>query len=237
MINFERGFRRTTWVLSSCLALVVFVFVASDWPLESDDWRNAGEPEPDWQTSVNTYVLYDSKYYKFTMTSDFQDWSTLQISKSYPEGATDIIKNHIDHDVAYMTRNKLWNEIEKTSILKTDQNKVGQTPLTAAGPADEISFIYIRASQTRSSSVYTRKQILRAEALGKLAPEEKELLAHMREKDAFPSPISVRRYAVISLLSFFGTVIASSAIAFSIPWIVFFLLRWVFWGFKDDSKV
>jgi hypothetical protein len=207
-MNFERGFRRITWVVSLGVALVVFAIMISDAPHESESWRNAGEPGPDWQTSVKISVLHGSRYYLFTMSPDFTDWSTLQIYKNDPEGATEIIKNQIDRDVASITRNNRWKELEKL-------------PASEPAPEDDISFLYIPASQTRTSTVYTRKQILQAENAGKLTPEGKKMLLHAREKKRFPPPISEPRYTLLSWIRFSGYVAASGAVAFSIPWVAF----------------
>ena len=207
-MNLGRGFSRITWVVS--ISLFVFVlaltFLIGGGVPKSDEWQNAGEPQPVGDPIVFTFFKGQNYILSEVSGGDKTPW---EIQKE--------IKDALD---------KVADEdFEKADKLRKAEGEKLKVKLEGK---DTISYIYFRSPGEGSSTLYSRKEILRAEASDTLTRGEKALLADLRKTYNFPK--SVSRYTFKDLVEWGATVILVSVI---IPWGIFFLLRWIARGFRN----
>jgi hypothetical protein len=105
-----------------------------------------------------------------------------------------------------------------------EYNFLDETPVQG-----NVVYVYQPVSKTTPSILYSRKAILHAEAEGELPPKVRTALTTLRANYQFPSPVSepVSTWSSPAGLSLGGTLV---------PWLIFFLVRWVVQGFRTDNK-
>ena len=92
---------------------------------------------------------------------------------------------------------------------------------------DRVTYVYQPASDTTPSVLYSRKALLQAEAQGELPPAVESLLQSLRWLCRFPGPVTHPFLLVLELCALLALCVAA-------PWGVFFLARWIAFGFKPN---
>lgn len=199
-MNIERGFKRVTWVVSGSLFAVGTVFAGLLAWEELDRWSSSGEPLPKGDAAV--YIFERSVV-------------------TFPEDIAEAeLKAALDGP----------SEVHSQVVLaepKRKKSDASKDPIDLDAP-DIVSFVYIPASGSTPSVLYSRKALLHTEARGGLTAELKAALETLRHQHMFPGPVTrpFSGYVWNSLLVAVG--------AGAVPWGVFFLIRWIVQGFRGD---
>lgn len=94
-------------------------------------------------------------------------------------------------------------------------------------PRPLISFVYLPSSKEAPSILYSRKTILQAETKGELTQEGQEALSKLRKDYGFPSP-GEKPYTLGNWALYWGLALGVA----TVPWGVFYLVRWIVRGFR-----
>lgn len=203
--NLEAGFRRLTMLVSLLLLLLgTSTFTLKHWQAW-EAWRQAGEPEPPGFRMGYVVTAGESVGYFVVPPPPLRRPGS---SEAEPVDWAESTKADLDNPAARSL----------VAYPRADDARRTFKQVTMA-------FIYHEAHGVKPSRLYTRRELLQAEAKGTLAPEIRLALFNIRQQTNFPQPIPT--FPADSQ----WTIVVGSILGTAAPWFVFLVVRWIIRGF------
>ena len=254
-LNLERGFRRLTWLISIAVLIAGAVIIVPDWWATWTLWNQAGGTVSD-----DRIVVVSGFHIKFSKdateakikealdraqmaaarqkeppapaAAEEEDIPLSYFEQRYKElhakkGKTPAPASSSDiPSLDEIRQIRASSDKERDDLLAQIRSVTPAQQLTH--PVPNIAYVYQPSSGAAPSVLYSRKALLHAEAKDELAPETKAILTELRAVQLFPSPLRnpFGRWAISEFLEL--------VLCASVPWAVFFLVRWIVLGFTPN---
>ncbi|HYT57718.1 MAG TPA: hypothetical protein VEQ38_23670 [Verrucomicrobiae bacterium] len=159
-LSLERGFRRITWVVSIGILAVSSIIVCLIWHSEKQTWEEAGKPFQ--SPSPTVYVSVSNVAFQF-------------VEGFEPR----LIKEELDRFMGVRSH-VAYKPVAKDAGIKIEDLNIalpnGLSLIMRGSNRDVISHVYLPATNTTSSALYSRKEILQKESMNLLTGAESEIL-------------------------------------------------------------